>query len=122
MAPEWHAYLTEHERDGEWVRLPVDGTRGHWVLVKRHVDGWELSGGSASAKELAAAGLDAAELWRRNRHLDLVGYVVDAEGSAWVTAWIPFAGLTANEFREVAQHVAIEADRLEFYCTGRDQN
>ena len=121
VATEWHSYLRGHDVDGDWVHLRLEGSRGHWVQVLSHADGWELSGQAATATELAAADVDAAELWRRNRYLDLVGYVVDGEGSAWVTAWLPFAGVTAAEFREVAHHVAVEADRLEFYCTGRDE-
>lgn len=119
----WHAFA-EGQADlaakGEWVTVELDRNRRHRVQVIQHEDGWELSGRACTAGQLSAANLDNQDLWFRNRSLDLVGYVVDADGDVWVTAWLPFAGLTAPEFLITAREVAIEADRLEFHVTGLD--
>ena len=120
MTRDWGRLAVGLERRGDAIVIDLDDQRRHLVEVIEHHDGWELSGGAANAQQLAAAQIDVATLWSRNRYLNLVGYVVDTEGSAWVTAWLPFAGITAREFQETARHVAIEADRLEFYCTGLD--
>ena len=119
----WH-HLAEgqagYAAKGDWVNVELDRSRRHRVQVLWHDDGWELSGRACTAAQLAAAALNNQDLWFRNRSLDLVGYVVDADGDVWVTAWLPFAGLTAPEFRVTAREVAIEADRLEFHVTGLD--
>jgi hypothetical protein len=102
------------------VKVSLDEGRTHYVQVLPHADGWTLVGASADAATLKLAGLTPSELWSRNRHLTLVGYSIGIHGDASVTAWVPDAGTTAEEFSLVMREVAIEADRLEFYCTGED--
>lgn len=121
MTSDWRLLARAMQVSGNAIRVPLDRNRQHLVWVLEHRDGWELSGESANAEALEQAGLTHAELWRRNRYQDLIGYVIDEEGTAWVTAWMPTAGTTAEEFALVVREVAVEADRLEFYCTGDDQ-
>jgi hypothetical protein len=102
------------------ITVQLDRARSHEVYVVEHHDGWELSGIAADAASLDHVGLTPTALWERNRYQDLIGYLVDEHGDAWVTAWLPFAGTTSEEFAVVAHEVAVEADRLEFYCTGED--
>ena len=117
----WHAF-TEGQpafaAKGEWIIVELDRDRRHRIQVIQHEDGWELSGRACTPEQLSDANLENQDLWFRNRSLDLVGYVVGADGHVWVTAWLPFAGLTAAEFRFAAREVAIEADRFEFHVTG----
>ena len=119
----WQTYAKGQPRfavNGDEITVELDRARSHRVQVIHHVDGWELSSFACSPEQLTGANLSHQDLWYRNRSLDLVGFVVDAHGDVWVTAWLPFAGLTAAEFQFAAQEVAIEADRLEFHATGMD--
>jgi hypothetical protein len=68
------------------VFVHVGADRSHIIQVEEQPDGWDLSGMVADERRLERADLDAAEFWRRNRLLNLVGYVVDQEGNAGVTA------------------------------------
>jgi hypothetical protein len=117
---DWHRLAGRFEVGDDLVFVHVGADRSHIIQVEAHPDGWELSGMVTDEHRLERAELDAAELWRRNRLLNLVGYVVDQEGNARVTAWLPYAGTTPVEFQETVRQVAIEADRLEFYLTGQD--
>ena len=121
----WHTHVAGHAGfavRGDSITVELDRHRSHSVQVIQHQDGWELSGRASTAGQLPAANLDNQDLWFRNRSLDLVGYVVDARGDVWVTAWLPFAGLTDVEFLFAAREVAVEADRLEFHVTGLDDH
>ena len=121
MATDWRPWVSDMEVADNAISVNLARNRTHTVYVLEHRDGWELSGESADAAALEASGISLADLWRRNRRLDLVGYVVDGDGTAWVSAWLPHAGTTAEEFVLVAREVAVEADRLEFHCTGVDE-
>jgi hypothetical protein len=121
MATDWRSWVAEMNVSDNAVRVALARNRTHTVWVVDHPDGWELSGESADAAALEAASITVADLWKRNRRLDLVGYVVDTYGTAWVSAWLPHAGTTGEEFVLVAHEVAAEADRLEFHCSGADE-
>jgi hypothetical protein len=119
----WQTYAKGHPEfaiNGDEITVQLDRARRHVVQVIHHGDGWELSSFACSPAQLTGANLSQQDLWYRNRSLELVGFVVDPDGNVWVTAWLPFAGLTAAEFQFVAQEVAVEADRLEFHATGTD--
>lgn len=123
-SPDWRTLLgdptiTVHSEDTVLVEL--DEGRQHHVRIVEQGTGWALRGRSAAPDTLAVSGLDAPALWARNRHLDLVGYSVGQDGFAAVTAWLPHAGATPEEFAVVTREVAAEADRLEFYCSGQDE-
>jgi hypothetical protein len=118
---DWQQWTNGLFVEGNALEVSLEDGRHHRVEVIDHSDGWELSGAAATARQLAGAGLGVDELWQRNRLLDLVGYVIDRHGDAWVTAWLPYAGTVAEEFLEVARLVAVEADRLEYHCTGGDE-
>lgn len=58
--------------------------------------------------------------WARNRTLQLVGFRVDRRGRLVGEAWLPKAGLGADEFLHQVRRVAEECDRFEYLLTGRD--
>jgi hypothetical protein len=121
----WQTHVAGHAGfgvTGDCISVGLDRHRSHSVQVIEHEDGWELSGCACTAGQLSAANLDNQDLWFRNRSLDLVAYVVDADGDVWVTAWLPFVGLTSAEFLFATREIAIEADRLEFHVTGLDDH
>lgn len=122
-APAWESLIIASDMRiiGESIYVTIDAVRGHRVDVVEQGEGWIVTGRSADRETLAAAGIDQSDLWERNRHQRLTGYAVGADGSASVTAWIPFAGTSPNEFQAVVREVATEADRLEYYCHGGDE-
>jgi hypothetical protein len=58
--------------------------------------------------------------WLRNRAVPLVGFRIDRRNRLVGEAWIPKAGLTAEEFQLYVRTVAIECDRFEYLLTGQD--
>lgn len=120
VTTDWRPWVSDMDVADNAINVSLARNRAHTVYVVEHSDGWEISGESADVSALEAAGISLADLWRRNRRLDLVGYVVDGNGTAWVSAWLPDAGTTAEEFVLVVHEVAVEADRLEFHCSGID--
>ena len=60
------------------------------------------------------------QAWIRNRATQLVGFRVDRQGRLRAEAWVPKAGLTAEEFQLYVRRVAAESDRFEYLLTGRD--
>lgn len=112
----WLPELGESREAGK-VKVTLDGCRSHLVHVFEHDDGIEISGLAATSNTLAALGLTAEEIWRRNHSRRLTGLVVDHDG-LWVSSRLPYAGLTIDEFLLVGNAVAQEADRLELHYNG----
>jgi hypothetical protein len=121
MTSEWQHFARSMRVNNDWITVALDRGREHDVQVLEHPDGWEVSGPAADSETLTEAGLTHTKLWEWNRYEDLIGYVIDEAGTAWVTAWMPKVGATAEEFEAVVREVAVEADRLEYYCSGRDE-
>jgi len=61
------------------------------------------------------------EIWKRNRNVNLVGFRIDKKDRLIAECTIPIHGLTREEFQFYLRTIAVEADRLEFLLTGRDQ-
>ena len=60
--------------------------------------------------------------WQRNRASDLVGFKIDGRGRLIGEAWVPVAGLDAEEWAVYVRTVARACDRLEYLLTGRDES
>lgn len=122
MRNEWKALVGSLAltRDRTAFKVDLERGRAHLVEVLEHEDDLELSGLVATARELRAVGLRPADLWSRNRSRKLTGYVVDADGAAWVKARLPLAGLSSEELHLVVTEVAREADRLEYLVAGSE--
>lgn len=122
-APSWRdlaAGLGDLPPDEDEILVDLGAGRTHAVAVVYRDDVWELSGMVGTREDLERASVSALDLWRLNAQRCLTTYVIEADGSAWVTALAPVAGLTAEEFGYLARLVAFEADRLEYRLTGID--
>jgi hypothetical protein len=106
--------------DGDHVAIALDDGRRHRVAVSEESDAYRLTAlvaGRAVLSEVADAPI---RIWRRNRETQLVGFRIDRRGRLQAEAWVPKAGLSAEEFRLYLRTVAAEADRFEFTLTGQD--
>jgi hypothetical protein len=79
---------------------------------------WSVTAPPSSVWQLADP--DIAQ-WQRNRASDLAGFKTDGRGRAIGEAWVPRAGLDADEWAAYVQAVATACDRLEYLLTGRDE-
>ena len=59
--------------------------------------------------------------WKRNRFSDLVGFKIDGRGRLVGEAWVPLAGLDAEEWTLYVNAVARACDRVEYLLSGRDE-
>ena len=104
MTAEWVALaheLGEIDADSSEVLVSLESGRKQTISVVEHDDGWEISGLGATPTTMERIGLTPEMLWQRNRTRRLTGFVVDDEG-AWVSARVPRAGLSPDEFQLVA--------------------
>ncbi|TWT66708.1 YbjN domain-containing protein [Allorhodopirellula solitaria] len=60
-------------------------------------------------------------IWKRNRSVSLVAFRIDRKNRLIAECRAPASGLTPEEFQFYLRTIAVEADRLEFLLTGRDQ-
>lgn len=79
---------------------------------------WSVAAKSSALKEIQ----EEPELfaWRRNRLSDLVGFKIDSKGRLIGEAWVPTAGLCAEEWGLYVKALAQSCDRLEYLLTGKD--
>jgi hypothetical protein len=109
--------LGDVDESSATVTVALDQGRQHRVEVAAGQDDWVLRGLSADTETMVRIGLGPGQLWERNRGRRITGFMVDAAG-VWVTATVPQAGTSSEEFQLVAREVAREADALEFWCSG----
>lgn len=107
-------------QDDDAIVVDSGAGRSHAIGIVHRGDAWEISGMVATREDLEHANVSAVDLWRLNAQRCLTNYVVEADGSAWVTALAPMIGLTGEEFCWLVKLVASEADRLEYRLTGKD--
>lgn len=60
------------------------------------------------------------KVWSRNLSTPLVSFRVDHRRRLAGEAWVPKAGLSAEEFQMYIRNLAVECDRFEYVLTGRD--
>lgn len=106
--------------EGEAVEVKLAEGRHHRVSVRDAGPSYELQ--SIVARHAALRDVGDAPLlaWRRNRSSQLVGFRIDHRGRLVGEAWVPKAGLTAEEFQIYVRRVAAECDRFEYLLTGAD--
>ena len=97
----------------------ADG-RTHRVTVEDQTDAYFLSGFVVRQSIVGALPDLPIQTWLRNRTVSLVGFRIDRRGRLVGEAWLPKAGLTANEFQLYVRTIAVECDRFEYLLTGRD--
>jgi hypothetical protein len=103
------------------VRLP-GGTR-QVITVSEQGDALHCTSVIAGPKTVAAAAEPDSPLryaWSRNRLSDLVGFRLDSDKRLIGEAWIPIAGLTAEEIGVYLHELARVCDWHELRLTGVD--
>ena len=60
------------------------------------------------------------KVWSRNLSTPLVCFRIDNRRRLVGEAWVPKAGLSAEEFQLYLRNLAVECDRFEYVLTGRD--
>ena len=123
MTSDWRAYCTSNDLavDGDQVTVSFTDERSHRVTVTEephqlHLEAIVVRPATARSLQTNLAAL----IWERNRMATLVGFRIDERDRLVCQAWIPKAGLTAEEFRAYLRTVAVESDRLEYELTGKD--
>lgn len=102
------------------IEVQLGDLRQHRVTVEEHGSEYLLSAFVVRQSVVGSAPGLAMEAWLRNRATRLVGFRIDVRGRLIGEAWVPKAGLTAEEFQLIARTVAAECDRFEYALTGRD--
>jgi hypothetical protein len=122
MAADW-ARLCRSEGfaiEGEDIHVTLAAGRHQRVSVADQGTSYELR--SIVARPSIVDAIQDAPLraWKRNRSALLVGFRIDRRGRLVGQAWIPKAGITAEEFQTYVRRVATESDRFEYMLTGAD--
>lgn len=102
------------------VVVSLEGGRQHRVDVSVEDEVIELRAVVAKAAALRSVEEPVLTAWRRNRAASLVGFRFDNRERLIAEAWVPKAGLKAEEFVAYVRAVARESDSLEFRLTGLD--
>jgi hypothetical protein len=107
--------------DGSQVTVRFQDERSHRVAVTETVQEYRLHAVVARPATVQRLGSDLpVATWLRNRAVNLVGFRVDGRGRLVCEAYVPKAGLSAEEFQLYLRTIAIESDRFEYALTGRD--
>lgn len=124
MNAEWHSLCRrkEFDVDGEAVNVHLADERRHRIFVEDHGDEYLLRGLVARAAIVASLEDKLFVTWMRNRNSELVGFRIDGKGRLVGEAWIPKAGLSADEFELYLKTLAVDCDRLESLLTGKDSH
>lgn len=111
--------------EGDELTIALTGERQHRVRVEVP-DGRDLIRvwGTAARPSVLAEATDEPHVfaWQKNRASDLVGVKVDRRGRLIGEAWVPMAGLDAEEWKFWVRTVAETCDRLEYLMSGRDED
>ena len=123
MSVDWRrltreAKLQLHE---DAIEVKFDDDRRHAVYVEVPQEAtlrlWSIVAKPGTLRSIDNVNLRA---WSRNRVTDLVGFKVDRRGRLIGEAWVPVAGLNADEWGFYVRTVARACDRFEYILTGRD--
>jgi len=107
--------------DGNAVIVSLGQMRQHRVDVSAEGDSIELTS-VVARRGVVEQGKDTAiAAWQRNRGASLVGFRIDKGGRLLGEAWVPGAGLTADEFQFYLRSIAAACDLFEFQLTGKDR-
>lgn len=107
--------------DGSSVGVTLQDGRKHCVEVSKQANELVLSAFVVKQSVVSSLPKLPLEIWKRNRSASLVGFRIDKKNRLIAECRIPTHGLTSEEFQFYMRTIAVEADRLEFLLTGRDQ-
>lgn len=123
MTDNWlkMASVEDFSVDGSSVGVTLQDGRKHCVEVSKQAN--ELVLRAFVVKQSVVNSLPELplEIWKRNRSTSLVEFRIDKKNRLIAECRIPTHGLTSEEFQFCMRTIAVEADRLEFLLTGRDQ-
>lgn len=109
---------------GEELVVTFSDDRKHIVTVEERPDRRELRLWAVAARpSMLPADPDGPHVhaWKRNRFSDLVGFKIDSRGRLVGEAWVPIAGLGAEEWALYVNTLAGACDRVEYLLTGQDE-
>ena len=120
--PEWSKLCAGDglSPDGDAIDVKLSAGRRHSVSVRDAGVVYELHSVVVRPGIVRELGDVPLRAWRRNRSSHLVGFRVDQRGRLVGEAWVPKAGLSAEEFQIYVRRVAAECDRFEYLLTGAD--
>ena len=103
------------------VKVSLSRDRSQRVHVEEKDGRFELR--ALVARKHLISDHEQAQLsaWGRNRSSSLVGFRFDAKGHLVGESWVPFAGLTKEEFLLCLRRLAAACDLFEFQLTGKDR-
>jgi hypothetical protein len=109
------------EVEGDRVRISV-GARWQVVRVETDEGGVRLWSTVARARQVDELRPDIINrIGEQNRLSELMGFRIDRRGRLIGEAWVPAAGLKADEWDFYVGTLAEACDRLEFVLTGKDR-
>jgi hypothetical protein len=122
MAVEWGRLCRTKDFSVTDSKIDVQFSNGrhHSVKVEELEEIYLLSAIVVRRKSVAALPDLPVYAWLRNRVTDLVDFRIDRRERLIGEAWVPKAGLKADEFQLYVRTVATECDQFEFFITGGD--
>jgi hypothetical protein len=109
---------------GDEIEVRLPGGTKQVIAVSEQDDALHCTSVIAGPKALAAAVEEPDSpvryAWSRNRLSDMVGFRLDSDRRLIGEAWIPTAGLTAEEIGVYLHELARVCDWHEFRLTGSD--
>lgn len=123
MTDDWLEMVSAEDFsvEGSSVGVTLQDGRKHCVEVSKQVNELVLSAFVVKQSVVSSLPELPLEIWKRNRSTSLVGFRIDKKNRLIAECRIPTYGLTREEFQFCIRIIAVEADRLEFLLTGRDQ-
>jgi hypothetical protein len=106
---------------GDGLRVTLGEVRSQTVYVEDSDDHGPVLRIWSVAAPARVVQQSAMLAWGRNRTSDLVGYKTDGRGRLIGEAWVPTAGLDAEEWRFYVNALAQACDRTEYLLTGSDE-
>lgn len=122
MNSRWTRYCRANDIaiDGTDVVVTFSDERHHRITVEEKDDCFVLCAFVVRQRVVSKLRDLPIQIWLRNRSVSLVGFRIDRKGRLVGEAWVPKAGLTAEEFQLYVRTVAVECDRFEYILTGQD--
>lgn len=109
---------------GDKIEVTFSDSRKHRVTVEERTEQQGLRLWAVAARAAMIPGDPEGphvHAWKRNRFSDLVGFKIDGRGRLVGEAWVPLAGLDAEEWAFYVRTVARACDRVEYLLSGRDE-